>query len=105
NLFASGASDWSASPDWRVFTFHLRPEVRFSDGRRVTSADYAYGLERIANPKTASMNLDYLIGIRGAAEMKAGKTNRLSGITIRDDNTLIIELETNDVTFPYAIAG
>lgn len=100
----SGVQSWSASPDWRVFTFHLRPELRFSNGRRVVAADYAYALERIANPKTGSMSLDYLKGIRGAAEVREGKTDRLSGVTVQGENTLIVELDASDVTFPFVMA-
>lgn len=103
-ILPTGVRDWSHSPDWREFTFHLRPELRFSNGRRVVAADYAYALERIANPETGSMTLDYLKGIRGAADVRDGKTSRLAGVATPDPDTLIVELETSDVTFPFVMS-
>lgn len=41
------AMRWWADDDERQWTFILRPEARFHDGRPVTSADVAYSLERI----------------------------------------------------------
>lgn len=38
------------SPDGRTITYHLRPDVRFSDGSRVTSFDVAETIGRIAFP-------------------------------------------------------
>ena len=58
----SGVQSWSASPDWRVFTFHLRPELRFSNGRRVVAADYAYAfLERNVRLGMAALDKDYTL--------------------------------------------
>jgi ABC-type transport system substrate-binding protein len=105
NTFPCGARSWSVSPDWRTFEFKLRPEVRFSNGRRVVAADYAYTLERIVDSKTGSMNQGYLLGIQGAAEVKSGATNHLRGIHAPDPDTLVIELDKPDLTFPYAIAS
>ena len=45
-----GAQSWAVSPDGLGYTFHLRPNQRFSDGAPVTAADYAWSLDRMANP-------------------------------------------------------
>ena len=52
------ATDW-AQPDPRTLIFHLRRDVRFSDGRRLTAADVVWTLESmrkgvIVTPKAAS---------------------------------------------------
>ena len=104
NIFPCAARSWSVSPDWRTFTFHLRPEVRFSNGRQVVAADYAYTLERCADPKTGSMLQGYLTGIEGAEELAAGKTNHLRGVRTPDPDTLVVELTSPDVTFPYVMS-
>lgn len=103
-ILPSGVRDWSHSPDWRVFTFHLRPELRFANGRRVVAADYAFALDRIANPETGSMSLDYLKGIRGAADVRDGKTKHLAGVSAPDPDTLVVELAASDVTFPFVMS-
>lgn len=39
------AAEFTVSPDARVFTFRLRPDVRFHDGRPLTAADVKYTFE------------------------------------------------------------
>ncbi len=39
------AIEWSISPDGRVYTFKLRPNVKFHDGKPFTSADVAYSIQ------------------------------------------------------------
>ncbi|MHC1767253.1 MAG: ABC transporter substrate-binding protein [Verrucomicrobiia bacterium] len=63
-LINCAASTWSRSADARSYTFHLRPELRFSNGRPVVAADYAYALERIVDPRTTSPMAIYLISKR-----------------------------------------
>src|SRR5229473_2004985 len=41
------ATRWDESPDARVFTFHLRHNATFTNGRAVTSADFKYAIERV----------------------------------------------------------
>jgi peptide/nickel transport system substrate-binding protein len=44
------AQSWSVSPDKRVYTFKLRPNVLFHDGSKLTSADVKASYERIIHP-------------------------------------------------------
>jgi peptide/nickel transport system substrate-binding protein len=39
------ATEWSISPDGKTYTFKLRPNVKFHDGKPFTSADVAYSIE------------------------------------------------------------
>jgi ABC-type oligopeptide transport system substrate-binding subunit len=55
---ASLATDWVTSDDLRTFTFHLRHDARWSNGRAVTAYDVAYAIFRVANRITASPNAD-----------------------------------------------
>lgn len=50
------AASWRISSDGRVFIFHLRPGLRFSDGSALTSADVVWTLSHTLNPATASPN-------------------------------------------------
>ncbi|WP_408590125.1 ABC transporter substrate-binding protein [Novosphingobium sp.] len=49
------ATRWSVSPDGRTYDFTLRPNVRFHDGSRLTSADVVAGFQRAAAP--GSLNI------------------------------------------------
>lgn len=48
------AESWEISPDGRRYTFTLRPDARWSDGRRVTAGDFAYAWRRLQDPATAA---------------------------------------------------
>ena len=45
------ADSWSISADKLVYTFHLRPHVRFSNGQALTAADVKYSVDNAKNPK------------------------------------------------------
>jgi peptide/nickel transport system substrate-binding protein len=45
------ATSWDISKDGTVYTFHLRPNVLFHDGTKLTSADVKFCLDRATNPK------------------------------------------------------
>ncbi len=48
------AARWEVSPDARVYTFHLRPEARWSNGDPVTAQDFINSYRRILSPAMAS---------------------------------------------------
>jgi oligopeptide transport system substrate-binding protein len=85
-----------------VFTFTLRANARFHDGRAVTAQDVIYSWERAAKPETKSDTvLTYLGDIVGVREMKAGKADHISGLRALDDRTLEV---TIDQPKPYFLA-
>ena len=46
-----GVSDtWEVSPDGKTYTFHLRKDVKFSNGDPVTAEDVKFSLDRFGNP-------------------------------------------------------
>ena len=54
------AQSYEVAPDGLTWTFHLRPGVTFHNGAALTSADVAYSVDRIRNPKTgATLRSDY----------------------------------------------
>ena len=104
-LLNCAAADWSRSPDARVFTFHLKPGIKFSNGRPVIASDYAYALARIADPAFASPSFAYLSGIKGASEPATNRSPHLAGVREEGMHTLVIELAQPDLTFPYLMAN
>lgn len=50
------ASKWSVSEDGKVYTFHLRGDARFPDGRAVTADDALYSFRRVLDPAVKSPN-------------------------------------------------
>ncbi len=103
-LVPDQASDWNISPDGKVYTFHLRPGVRFSNGREVEAEDYVFSFERILDPKVSSTGQTYFLGILGAGEFNQGKAAHVSGLRAPDHRTFIIELKEPQFTFRYVLA-
>ena len=97
------AKDWTISPDQRTYTFHLRPGIKFSNGREVIASDFVYTLERTLNPKLAALTETYFEGIAGAKDYRAGKTPHVSGLRAPHDDTLEIELTAPDPSFIFIL--
>ena len=93
------AASWDLSADGRVYTFHLRTNARFHDGRAVTAQDVVYSWERAADPATASDTvLTYLGNIVGVDAMHSGQASHVSGLQVLDDHTLQVSI---DAPIPY----
>ncbi|MGR7753120.1 oligopeptide ABC transporter substrate-binding protein OppA [Klebsiella aerogenes] len=53
------AESWD-NKDFKVWTFHIRKDAKWSDGSPVTAQDFVYSWQRLADPKTASPYASYL---------------------------------------------
>jgi len=60
------AERWEVSPDGLVYTFHLRGDARWSDGRPVTAHDFAWSYRRLLDPLTAGEYANQLWYVRNA---------------------------------------
>jgi len=80
------------SSDQKRYTFTLRPEAKWSDGRPVVAAEFVLGIRRALAPTTVSKFAESLLVIRGARDYHQGQSSDLPGV--RDENgKLIFELE------------
>ncbi|WP_439424874.1 peptide ABC transporter substrate-binding protein [Oenococcus alcoholitolerans] len=89
------ARSWSHSRDGMTWTFHLRPNLRWSNGDRLTASDFVYGWRRTVDPKTASQYAYIYSGIRNADAINSGRNKNLNslGISAPDRNTVVVHLE------------
>ena len=93
------AESWKIS-DGKIYTFRLRPGVKFHNGKSVKAQDFKWSIERAANPKTASPVADtYLNDIVGALEYMDGKAEDITGIKVVDDLTLQITIDAPKAYF------
>ena len=75
------AHGWEVSADGLTYTFHLRPDALFHDGRPVTAQDLIYSWERAADPDLGSDTvLTYLGDIVGVKEVMEGRSRNISGL-------------------------
>jgi len=94
------AASWDVSPDRLTYTFHLRDDVVFHDGRAVTAADFKYSWERTCNPATASgVAGTYLGDIAGARDVIEGRAAEISGVRVVNDATLEVTIDAPKVYF------
>jgi oligopeptide transport system substrate-binding protein len=99
NLTPDLAEQWDVSADGMTYTFHLRANAKFHDGRAVTAQDVIYSWERAASPQMQSDTaLTYLGDIIGAEEMASGQADHIRGLKALDELTLQV---TIDAPKPY----
>ena len=88
------AEDWDISPDGKVFTFRLRQDAKFHDGRLVVAEDCRWSWERAADPLTESPVADLdLADILGVADKLSGKAQSIRGLRVIDDHTLELTID------------
>ena len=98
------ATSWQSSPDATTFTFHLRRDAHFTNGRSVTSADFKYAIERVLDPATRSKGIEYYRAIAGAADFIAHRTTAVAGIETPDPWTIVFHLTAPDPIFLHKLA-
>jgi len=88
------ASSWTVSKNGLVYTFHIRPGIKFSNGDPLTAADVAFTFNRILNPATKSPDL--------------GVIGPIKNVTAPNPSTAVFTLtkpfayELSDLAVPYA---
>lgn len=99
------AERWEVSADGRTYTFHLRTDVKYHDGRLLNASDIKYSLERACYPATGSRTAPtYLGDIVGALDVAAGKARTISGIEIIDNSTVKITIDAPKAYFLSKLA-
>ncbi len=89
------ADRWEVSDDGLHYTFHIRPEARWSNGDPVTARDFAYAWRRILSPAIASEYAYMLYCLKNARAYNEGKLRDFDqvGVFAADVETLRVELE------------
>lgn len=104
---APGAAEsWSTNADRSVYTFKLRPNLKWSDGTPLTSADFVYSMRRLLAPETAARYASFLYIVKGA---RAVNTQKASPDTLAvkapDPRTVVFELEGPAPQFLEILTG
>lgn len=87
------AESWEHNAAADVWTFRLRP-AHWSDGRPVTSADFAYAYRRLLHPLFAGKYAEMLYPIKNAAAFNRGEQPwEAVGVETPDARTLRLTLE------------
>ena len=103
------AHRWEISDDDRTYTFFLREDVRFHNGRGVEADDFKYSWQRASDPGTGSRTAaTYLGDIVGVKEVLAGESQEISGVRVIDEYILQVIVDKpkayflSKLTYPTA---
>ncbi len=97
------ADRWDISADRRVYTFHLRPEARWSNGDPLLAEHFRFAWLRVLDPRCESQYAFLLFVIRGAQHYYRSRLDddpsndappESVGIAAPDAHTLVVTLET-----------
>ena len=101
------AASYQVASDGLTWTFKLKPNLKFSDGTSLTSADVAYSINRALLPATKSTTAPiYLALIKDSDKLNAGKIPTLIGDSIMtpDANTVVLIANKKAAYFLAALA-
>ncbi len=82
---AGQAEKYEVSDDGKVYTFHLRDNLKWSDGKALTANDFIYSWNRAISPDTAA-DYEYMF------EVIDGYNEGTLNIQAPDDKTLVVNL-------------
>ncbi|WP_231368354.1 peptide ABC transporter substrate-binding protein [Thermoanaerobacter indiensis] len=94
----ANAKSWEHNADYTVWTFHLRDDLKWSDGTPLTAYDYEYSWKRAVNPATAAeygKGTSFITGVPllNAEEILRGeKDPDTLGVKALDERTLEVRL-------------
>src|SRR5713226_2576547 len=84
--------------DFSVWTINLDPRAVWSDGAKVTAKQVKEAWEWVTAPaqKTSNITGNALSGAKGFADLAHGKVQEISGLVVKDDQTLEVQLSSAD---------
>lgn len=94
NVVPGVAQNWDVSEDGLVYTFHLNPEAKWSNGDPVTAQDFVGTYKRMLTPTIAAEYSYMLFHVVGAEAYLKGELDDFSqtGFKALDDHTLELTL-------------
>ena len=90
------AEKWEISPDGLVYTFHFRPDLKWSDGTPLTAGTFVRSYQRMLTPSLAAEYAYLLHFVRNAKDYNEGKLKDFSQVGFKavDDRTLVVTLNS-----------
>jgi ABC-type transport system substrate-binding protein len=97
------AEKFDVSPDATVYTFNLRKNVTWTDGKPFTARDVMFTYKLNLTKSAGSRQAPRLLQIKGANNFYEGTANEVSGLQMLDDYTVRITLEQPNVSWVYQL--
>jgi peptide/nickel transport system substrate-binding protein len=93
------AEKWNISPDGLTYTFFLRQNVKWHDGKPFTAADVEFTYKTILTKALGSIYAKNVNMIKGAQNFYDGKTTALEGLKVVNEYQVEITLERPTAPF------
>ena len=94
NIVPALAKFWEISPDGKTYTFELRDDARFHNGRKVTAEDCVFSFERLLTQGLNDHNYSYFSRIEGASAFHEGRAKHVKGLEALSENRFRITFVT-----------
>jgi ABC-type oligopeptide transport system substrate-binding subunit len=98
------AASWTVDPSGIQYTFQLRADAKWSNGKQIRAQDFVEAWRRVVDPKRASPVADTLRPLAGAAEIISGQSPPSTlGVTALRDDLLLVRLRQPAPYFPQLL--
>lgn len=99
-IIPAAAESWDINKAGNKYTFHIRSNAKWSDGKSVTAHDFVYTWRRAVNPETGNKYSFYFEVIKNAKEAIEGtKPIEELGVRAVDDYTFEVQLNSPTAYF------
>jgi oligopeptide transport system substrate-binding protein len=106
------ASSWDISPDGQTITFHLRDNIKYSNGDPIVAGDFVFSWKRLIDPRNAAgysyimadvVEGSELLGVDVKTTSDADINAMLDkfGVSAPDDKTFVVKLAHPAAYFVY----
>ena len=100
------AAGWDISADGRQVIFHLRPNLKFSDGSPLTGDDVVRSWLRVLDPAHPSPLASLMLDVSGAQDYVTGKTTGAASVGIHASGSdVTVDLDRPGADFPSIVAS
>jgi ABC-type transport system substrate-binding protein len=106
NVRPALASSWDVLDGGRRITFHLRPDLKFSNGAPLTAADVVRSWMRLVDPAHPSPLLSLVSDVEGAIDYAGGRNPDPQSVGFKANGD-VVEVVLNDpaADFPAIVAS
>lgn len=101
NIIPGVAEKWEVSEDGLTYTFYLRTNAKWSDGRPVTAYDFAYAWKRTIDPKVSGKFGYLFTPIKNANKIISGELSS-EQLNVFPENEITLKVVLENKT-PYFI--
>lgn len=101
------AERYEVTPDGLEYTFHLRPDLHWSNGESLTAADVLASFQRALTPRTAAPKATLFDAVKNARAYATGVLADFGSVGFRapDARTVVIALARPAAKFPSYVAS